>query len=185
MKKKTSNLPGFIFPSTHVNLSLDPNDLLLNSNTLNFVSNPRFSSFETSIVACCSFNTITSALNLTFVDSRVRRYRLSLTTFILPLPLLLFYVGVEEEGTLGSDDVGELSLELGMVWLRSEAIWRARGSSSSRRDDWCVRVVIWDFWDAIIRVDVHFMGEWASWRSASASRRVEMCFRGRHPMFAT
>jgi len=45
--------------------------------------------------------------------------------------VLLFYVGVEE-GTLGSDDVGELSLELGMVWLRSEAIWRARGNPSSR-----------------------------------------------------
>ena len=27
MKKKTSNLPGFMFPSTHVNLSFDPNDL--------------------------------------------------------------------------------------------------------------------------------------------------------------
>jgi len=92
---------------------------------------------------------------------------------------------VEEEGTLGSDDVGELSLELEMVWLRSEAIRRARGSSSSRRDDWCVRVVIWDFWDAMVRVDVRFMGEWrpvgrralhGGWRCGSESAEVGIRF---------
>jgi hypothetical protein len=32
-----------------------------------------------------------------------------------------------------------------MVWLRSEAIWRAWESSYLRREDWCTRVVIWGF----------------------------------------
>ena len=41
-----------------------------------------------------------------------------------------------------------------MVWLRSEAIWRAWESLYSRREDWFATVVIWVFWDVMVGRDV-------------------------------
>lgn len=134
--KETPNLPGSTFPSTCVNLRLEPNNLLTQ-----LIQQPHLR-LQPLLLLLQDLDAHLQGhfgTQLDFVDSRVRRYPAwrwssSLTTFMPTLSFLSCSASAwrRDPWTAVRSESCPWSSE--MVWLCSEAICRAWESSSLRRD---------------------------------------------------